>query len=73
VRALLVDDCLDCGTAFELSARNTRIHRNRGTSPKCERCRHGAGPPKVTEAHRRRWLDRFTLDEIQQMAGGIWG
>ena len=45
-----------CGTAFELSARNTRIHRNRGTSPKCDRFRYGARVLKVTEAHRRWWL-----------------
>jgi hypothetical protein len=72
VEAPVVHVC-EFGTRFELSARNTRIHRNRGMSPKCDRCRYGAKPPKVTEAMRRYWLDCFTLDEIRQMAGAIRG
>lgn len=71
VEAPVVHVC-ECGTTFELSARNTRIHRNRGTSPRCDRCRYGTKPPKVTDAHRRYWLERFTLDEIRELAGAIW-
>ena len=61
----------ECGTPFELSARNSRIHRNRGTSPECDRCRYGAEPPKVTQKHRDFWLDRFPFDEIREMAEAI--
>jgi hypothetical protein len=28
--------------------------------------------PKVKEAHRRWWLDRFTVDEVRELAGAIW-
>lgn len=73
IEAPVRHDCPDCGTAFELSARNTRIHRNRGTSPKCDRFRYGARAPKVTEAHRRWWLERFTPEELQAMAAAVWG
>ncbi len=64
--------CADCGDSYELSARNTRLHQRNGTTPKCSRCRYGAKPPRVTEAMRRWWLDRYSLDEIGQMAGAMW-
>jgi hypothetical protein len=28
--------------------------------------------PKVTPAMRRWWLDRFSLEEIRQIAGELW-
>jgi hypothetical protein len=34
-------------------------------------CR-GRHDPKPTAADRRYWLDRFTLDEIRDLAEGIW-
>jgi hypothetical protein len=64
--------CGDCGCSFELSARNARGHRHRGTTPQCARCRYWAKEPKVTPAMRRWWLDRFTLDEIREMAAELW-
>jgi hypothetical protein len=36
-------------------------------------CRCGAKPPRVTEAMRRWWLDRYSLDEIRELSGGIYG
>lgn len=65
--------CADCGVPFELSARNTRIHRNRRTSPKCDPCRDGARPPRIMQAMRDYWLDRFTVEEIREMAAANWG
>ena len=62
----------NCGADFEVSARDHRNHRNRGTTPKCSRCPHGAKPPKVTDAMRRYWLDRFTLDDLRELADGLW-
>src|SRR4029079_7564622 len=64
--------CGECGGAFELSARNARVHRKRGSAPKCSRCRYGAKPPKVTQAMRDYWLERFTLDEIRELAAAMW-
>ena len=37
---------------FELSARNARLHRQRGTKPRCRRCTYGHQEPKVTQAMR---------------------
>jgi len=29
-------------------------------------------PPRVTQAMRDYWLDRFTVDEIRTLAGRVW-
>jgi len=31
-----------------------------------------APPPIVTQAMRNYWLDRFTLDEIRELAAVLW-
>lgn len=41
----------------------------RGMPPQCR----GYKPPQVTEAHRRYWLERYTLAEIRELAEAIWG
>ncbi len=64
--------CGDCGEAFELSARNVRAARTQGRELRCRAC---PGAPAKTEADarmRRYWLERFTLDEIRELAGAIW-
>jgi hypothetical protein len=35
-------------------------------------CRRISSDPRPTKAHRRWWLDRFTLDEIREMAFAFW-
>ena len=53
----------DCGERFGLSARNIREHRRQGTTPRCRRCRYGSDrTPKPTDAMRRWWLARYSLD-----------
>jgi len=42
-----------------------------GTEPKCSSCRYGSPKPVVTEALRRWWLDRYSLDEIRELAAGL--
>ena len=64
--------CSACGGDFELSARQARDHRSAGTTPRCSRCRYGTKPPQATEKMRRWWLDRFTVDEIRELAAGLW-
>ena len=54
-----------------LSARRARDHRKNGTTPKCTRCFYGPPPIQVTEAMRRYWASRFTLDEIRELASGL--
>ena len=61
--------CPECLVGFELSARNARAHRSNATTPRCASCR-SAREPRVTPAHRRWWLDRYTLDEIRELAAG---
>ena len=39
---------------------------------RCRWCRRIGDGPKPTEVHRRWWLDRFTLDEIREMAAAFW-
>lgn len=52
----------------ELSARRARDRREPFV---CRNCRRPA--PRVTEAHRRYWLERFTLEEIREMAAALFG
>ena len=37
------------------------------------RCRYRTPPSKPSAAMQAWWLKRFTLDEIREMAGAIWG
>ena len=41
-----------------------------GTAPKCSRCRYGVKPPRVTQAMRDYWLERFPLEEIRGFQAG---
>jgi hypothetical protein len=66
--------CGECEQTFQLSARNDREHRRRGTVPRCYDCRHPLKPPDEAELARLRewWLERFTLDELRDLARCIW-
>lgn len=64
--------CEGCGAAFELSARNVRANRQAGKPLRCRRCRGTSETRTATEADKRWWLERFTLDEIRQLAEAIW-
>ena len=67
VEAAVLLSC-GCGAQFELSARNARNHRVNGTQPKCRDCRYGHdGAPRATEAMRRWWLSRYSIDEIREL------
>jgi DNA-directed RNA polymerase subunit RPC12/RpoP len=65
--------CATCGDTFQLSARNIRAARQAGRPIRCRRCRGHSTTRRVREADRRFWLERFTLDEIQELAQAIWG
>lgn len=64
--------CGACGGDFELSARRVRHVRAESLPLRCRSCRTGRVTPEPTEAHRRWWLDRFTVDEIREMAAALW-
>lgn len=73
VEAARLVSCAKCGESFELSARNARIHRARGTQPTCAGCRHPRSAPKPpTATERAWWLERFTPDEIREFAEAFW-
>lgn len=77
----------ECGADFEVTARWARVLRKRDDRPKCRRC-EGASRRKpteeltsavlvrtrspVTDRDRQFWLDRFSLDELCEIAYGIW-
>jgi hypothetical protein len=58
-------------TTFPFSPRNVYGWRARGLEPVRHFCRHAPLKPP-TQRDRRYWLDRFTLDEIRELAGAIW-
>jgi hypothetical protein len=52
--------CPKCGDRFSLSARNSRLHRERGTQPLCE---EGRNPPKAPDEATRARMVRWWLKE----------
>jgi hypothetical protein len=63
--------CDECGDSFTLSTRRVYEHRREGRAPCCRMCRRPERPAP-DEADRRYSLERFTLDEIRELAAGIW-
>lgn len=62
--------CSECGGISEIAARNARRYVDRPYM--CADCRN---PAKivVTQQLRDYWLDRFTVDEILQLAADAFG
>lgn len=68
--------CGECGSSFDLSARNVRAARQRGEEPLCAECRR---PPKEqTPAEREKlkrwWLEKSGLElvELRELAFALW-
>jgi hypothetical protein len=61
--------CPGCGERSELSAKNMREHRRRGTVPICRDCRLPPARPDPEEAERLRrwWLARYSVDELREI------
>jgi hypothetical protein len=66
--------CGQCQQTFQLSSRNERAHRRRGTAPICFDCRHPLKVPTAEErlALRSWWLERYPRAELEEMARMIW-
>ena len=58
--------CPSCGNPHVLSARHARRHTV------CKPCSHGRSQEPIS-AYYSFWLERFSREEIQQMAKAIWG
>jgi len=63
--------CGLCGERFALSPRREYEYRRQGREPICVQCRR---PPRPAPDDRDRayWLERFSLEEIQELAEAIW-
>lgn len=62
--------CNDCGNPWIVTqtyARRVAIGQFAGI---CRNCRYPARI-HVQETHRRYWLDRYTLDQIRELAAGL--
>lgn len=71
--SVLVDvRCSQCGDVERISERWYRTKQAQGTAHRCRLCRsvHVRQP---TSAHYNYWLERYTLEEIQDLARAIWG
>jgi NAD-dependent SIR2 family protein deacetylase len=66
--------CGSCGDSFDLSARNVRATRKRGEEPVCALCRRKPQPvdPAMAARLRRWWTDRYSREELEEIAGWIW-
>lgn len=64
----------ECGADFTLSERNSRLHRTRGTRPRCYDCRHPASAPSAAERlqYRNWWLERFSREQLEEIAFAVW-
>lgn len=70
--------CSSCGHEYGVHARQARALRAGTREPLCSFCRRpGDGPFRrqfrVTEADRQFWLERFTAEEILDIAVKCWG
>lgn len=65
--------CSVCHIRFDVSARSHRDIKAGRKDPRCVmHARRNARPETVVATHRRYWLDRFSIDEIVEMATAIW-
>ena len=64
--------CGGCGDAFELSVRREYEYRKAGKAPRCATCRRPKNEKPPTPAVYAYWLERFTLEEIEELAAGMW-
>ena len=64
--------CPSCNTQRDFSPEHeARIRRGAAPLTPCRECRRPR--PKPTERDRAWWLERFTLDEIRDMATALFG
>ncbi len=63
--------CAECRNLYTLSVRRELEHRRTGRPSICSLCRRPPHP-KPTEADREWWLERFSLEELVELADAIW-
>jgi hypothetical protein len=64
--------CSICGIRYDVSARSWRDIKAGRVEARCVLHRRRSRQLTVTATMRRYWLDRFTIDEICEMAEAIW-
>lgn len=69
--------CEDCGHVFSVRPRQARAIRAGTRKQRCSFCREpregGARNFRVTALERQYWLDRFSVEEIVEIAEFCWG
>ena len=64
--------CSVCGIRYDVSARSWRDIKAGRVEARCVLHRRRRRALTVTAQMRRYWLDRFTIEEICEMAEAIW-
>lgn len=71
--SVLVDvRCTQCGDVERISERWHRTKLVQGAPHRCRLCR-SVRVRKPGPAHYNYWLERYTIEEIQELARAIWG
>lgn len=63
----------ECGEIFDISSRSDRRHRKQQTRWRCLRCRRQTRQIEVQPRYINYWLDRYSMEWIQETAFMIWG
>ena len=64
--------CTRCGDIETISDRQLRRKQRTGRPHLCSLCKEIRVKPP-TEQHFNYWLNRYTIEEIKEMAQAIWG
>lgn len=72
VETRVLVECSVCGIRYDVSARSYRDIKAGRVTPRCIIHRRRRRAATIRAEHRRFWLDRFTLDEINEMAAALW-
>ena len=65
-------ECCVCHIAYDVSARSHRDIKTGRVQARCTLHRKRTRRATATAEYRRFWLDRFTMDEIVEMAQALW-
>jgi len=64
--------CCVCGIQYDVSSRTWRDIKGQRVEARCVLHRRRRRRQTVTASMRRYWLDRFTMEEINEIANAMW-
>lgn len=65
--------CVECNSHARISERQRRFYISEKRDYTCSTCRPRKYPVQTSSADKAFWLERFSIDEIRDMAIAIWG